>query len=166
MSAGLVTVIIPGRSLACRKVARAGVRTDQTGARIPPILVARLRRGVRRVGADDPDKAEVFERGYLAGLQDPNTPPLLVLSPELLDPELLDVYTQGTAAGRADGSASWILKSDLNSDGNGTRRAHIDSCHARAFCSYVSEGGTGIAGACRFSRWHSGGRQIATLRKF
>jgi hypothetical protein len=61
--------------------------------------------------ADDPDKAEVFELGYLAGLQDPNTPPLLVLSPELLD-----VYNQGTAAGRADDSASWVLKSDLNSN--------------------------------------------------
>jgi hypothetical protein len=58
----------------------------------------------------DPDKAEVFEMGYLAGLQDPDPDPLLPLSPELLE-----VYRQGAAAGRADGSSmSWLKKSDLD----------------------------------------------------
>ena len=36
---------------AAQATAWAGFRTDQTGARISPILVARLRRGVRRVGS-------------------------------------------------------------------------------------------------------------------
>jgi hypothetical protein len=68
---------------------------------------------------DDPDKAEVFELGYLAGLQDPDADPFLPLSPELLD-----VFNQGVKAGRADipqpvageGSSNWVKRSELGAD--------------------------------------------------
>src|SRR4051812_30202432 len=46
---------------------------------------------------NDPEKAEVFEQGYLAGFNRPDTAPFLPLNPDLLD-----VYIQGAAAGRKD----------------------------------------------------------------
>jgi hypothetical protein len=65
---------------------------------------------------DDPDNVEVFELGYLAGLQDPDSDRLLPLSPNRLD-----VFNQGVKAGHADTprpgsdniSKNWVKRSDL-----------------------------------------------------
>jgi len=68
---------------------------------------------------DDPEKAEVFELGYLTGFQDPagNDSNFLPLTPDLLD-----IYVQGAEAGREDAHSSpvsddamkWVAKSDLD----------------------------------------------------
>jgi hypothetical protein len=70
--------------------------------------------------ADDPERAEVWEMGFLQGFQDPsddNFPPF--------SPELLDVFTQGVDAGRddaiqppaSDPDRRWVSKSELSEDG-------------------------------------------------
>ena len=66
----------------------------------------------------DPDKANAFELGYLAGFQDPAGDDSNFLP---LAPELLDIYVEGTEAGRADvhsppggdTSKAWVAKSEL-----------------------------------------------------
>jgi hypothetical protein len=65
---------------------------------------------------DDPDKAEVFEQGYLAGFQDPSSDPQPPFSPEFLD-----LFNQGLDAGREDAIQSppsdgkvWVSKSELS----------------------------------------------------
>jgi len=69
---------------------------------------------------DDPQKAEIFEVGYLRGLQAPaddSFPPFA--------PELLDVFEQGVDAGREDAlqgppsnpDRQWVSKSDLSEEG-------------------------------------------------
>lgn len=68
--------------------------------------------------SSDPDKADVFELGYLAGFQDPagddnDFRPL--------SPELLDIFVEGAEAGRADAhsppggdaSKTWVPKSEM-----------------------------------------------------
>lgn len=63
---------------------------------------------------DDPEKAEVFELGYFAGLSDP----LGQNTFQPFSPELLDVYSQGTASGREDANASALVpKSEIHQDG-------------------------------------------------
>ena len=70
--------------------------------------------------SDDPEKAEIFELGYLAGFQDPNGTDLF----RPLAPELLDIFVEGTEAGRqnaaqppsADPGKTWVSKSELNSE--------------------------------------------------
>lgn len=67
--------------------------------------------------AEDPDRGEAWELGYLAGFQDPDGGARFLP----LSPELLEVYTQGLDAGRedrvqsppADGRTEWVPKSEL-----------------------------------------------------
>jgi hypothetical protein len=78
---------------------------------------------------DDPDKAEAWELGYMAGFQDPDgTDTFLPLSPDLLD-----IFTQGIDAGRedriqsppGDGQTQWVSKSQLNSESTDEMIDHI-----------------------------------------
>src|SRR3954451_7824106 len=77
---------------------------------------------------DDPEKAEIFETGYLQGFQDPGDdsfPPFA--------PELLDVFTQGVDAGREDAiqappndpERQWVAKSELSEDGISELKEHV-----------------------------------------
>jgi len=71
--------------------------------------------------ASNPEQAEVFELGYIAGFQDPggndNFLPLA--------PELIDIYVEGAEAGRADAHSAphgdsskvWVAKSELMPQG-------------------------------------------------
>jgi hypothetical protein len=76
----------------------------------------------------DPEKAEVFELGYLAGFQDPSSDPFAPFSPELLD-----AFTQGVDAGREDASRSptsdpsltWVAKSDLGENPSHEMLEHL-----------------------------------------
>jgi hypothetical protein len=78
--------------------------------------------------ADDPDKAEVFEVGYLRGFQDPSddsVPPFA--------PEFVDVFNQGVDAGREDAIQApssdpdrrWVPKSDLAKDSSDEALEHV-----------------------------------------
>lgn len=77
---------------------------------------------------DDPQKAEIFEIGYLRGFQDPSdnsAPPFA--------PELLDVFNQGVDAGREDAIQAppsdtgrrWVPKSDLGEDSSDEALEHL-----------------------------------------
>jgi hypothetical protein len=67
--------------------------------------------------ANDPDRGEAWELGYLAGFQDPDGGARFLP----LAPELLDAYTQGLDAGREDRIQSppagdgtqWVPKTEL-----------------------------------------------------
>jgi len=63
--------------------------------------------------ADDPDKAEVFEMGYLLTLQGVDDDPFLPLSPDLLD-----VFRQGAKAGRDDAplvdEKEWVRRTTID----------------------------------------------------
>lgn len=78
---------------------------------------------------DDDAKAEAWELGYMAGFQDPDgadqLPPYT--------PDLLDVFNQGTDAGREDriqppsgnSDTQWMSKSDLSDDSTEDMIEHI-----------------------------------------
>src|SRR5262249_25624311 len=66
--------------------------------------------------ADDPDKAEVFEMGYLLTLQGIDDDPFLPLSPDLLD-----AFRQGAKAGQSDAplanaanAKAWVKKTTID----------------------------------------------------
>lgn len=73
--------------------------------------------------ADDPERAEIWELGYLAGFQDPGGSDFLPLSPELLE-----VYTLGVDAGRDDNTTSpttWVPRSELEGESSDEWIEHI-----------------------------------------
>jgi hypothetical protein len=73
--------------------------------------------------ADEPERAEVFELGYIAGFQDPDGADFLPLSPELLD-----IYQQGIDNGRDDAAQSptpWVPRSELESESSDEWVEHI-----------------------------------------
>ncbi|MEU7436142.1 hypothetical protein AB0B07_35720 [Streptomyces sioyaensis] len=73
--------------------------------------------------ADDPERAEIFELGWVAGFQDPGGSDFLPL-----EPELLDVYTQGVEAGRDDnskGPTTWVPRSELEGESSDEWIEHI-----------------------------------------
>ena len=73
--------------------------------------------------ADDPEKAEIFDLGYVAGFQDPDGSGFLPLSPELLD-----IYQQGIDGGRYDAAHSptpWVPRSELESESSDEWIEHI-----------------------------------------
>ncbi|MEU2588349.1 hypothetical protein ABZ612_37010 [Streptomyces avermitilis] len=73
--------------------------------------------------ADNPERAEIWELGYVAGFQDPEGSDFLPLAPELLE-----VYTQGIDAGRDDNissSATWIPRSELEGESSDEWIEHL-----------------------------------------
>lgn len=71
----------------------------------------------------DPEQAEIWELGYLAGFQDPSGSDFLPLSPDLLK-----IYTQGVDAGRDDNIASaatWVPRSDLEGESSDEWKEHL-----------------------------------------
>jgi hypothetical protein len=88
--------------------------------------------------ASDPDKAQVFELGYLAGFHDPagNDSTFVPLAPEFLD-----VYIEGAEAGRADAHAPppadaskrWVAKSELRGDSEDSTAEAIEHVTSLAF---------------------------------
>jgi hypothetical protein len=78
---------------------------------------------------DDPDQAEVWELGYVAGFQDPDGTDTF----RPLSPDLLDIFTQGIDAGRDDRIAfppasqgtQWVQKSELDSDSSDEMGEHL-----------------------------------------
>ena len=73
--------------------------------------------------ADDPQKAEIFDLGYVAGFQDPDGSGFLPLSPELLD-----IYQQGIDNGRYDAAHSptpWVPRSELETESSDEWVEHI-----------------------------------------
>lgn len=68
---------------------------------------------------DDPEKAEVWELGYITGFQDPDGADTF----RPFSPELLDVFDQGIDAGHEDrielsppGGGEWVPRSELASE--------------------------------------------------
>jgi hypothetical protein len=73
---------------------------------------------------DDPDRAEVFEVGYLRGFQDPtddSVPPFA--------PDFIDAFNQGVDAGREDAindpARRWVSKADLAEDSSDEALEHV-----------------------------------------
>ncbi|MFE9934290.1 hypothetical protein [Streptomyces sp. NPDC005533] len=83
----------------------------------------RRNRDSEQAHADDPERAEIWELGYLSGFQDPSGSDFLPLSQELLE-----VYTQGVDAGRDDNAQSpttWLPRSDLEGESSDEWIEHI-----------------------------------------
>jgi hypothetical protein len=73
---------------------------------------------------DDPDRAEVFEVGYLRGFQNPSDDSLPPFAPDFID-----AFNQGVDAGREDAindpDHRWVSKADLSEDSSDEVLEHV-----------------------------------------